>query len=613
MGSYWQRFVRVRLTRRRFLVASALAAAWGVTGCREGNRIPALEITPGATPSPRARIDEASRGGIYRAFNFDALAIDTFDPHQTQFGPLYNMHSAVFSKVLKYDDEVQQTMSPDLADGMPEQVDEVTYVIRLRRTARFHDTPRIRRLFPSVAGRPVTAEDVRYSIERQIDPSSPQRARYQRAGQWAVIERIDVSDPYTLRIVTKAPVAPFLHFLADRNAFVIPRELVDEDDEMNAPERMVGSGPFMLDEFKPVEVVRVVRNPDWFAADDLRDTLGPGRPFLDGYESLWDPQSDSTMEAAFLSRQVDVASFLDQSNIERLRRARPELVLQEWGIAGYINTRLLIDRPPFDDERVRRALHLAVDRKRLAEQLFKGPPGERGFLLSGPVAWPMVRWAIPQEDLEKKPGYRSDPEARAEDLAEARKLWDAAKADGRAPDVIEALFAGQPRFIPEIALPEMQRMLMETLGVRLEAEVDGTGYTQLFQCLSRNQQGETQGTCAFTWGFDNGWIDLDDWVYPYFHSQGTKNSFGLRDDQLDAMLEAQRREFNFDRRRELGLNIQHFLLDRVNARLEYANPVARALHWPYVKNAFTSTWLGDNFRFADVWLDRSDPSIQGRP
>ncbi|HWO73238.1 MAG TPA: hypothetical protein VNN21_06740, partial [Dehalococcoidia bacterium] len=151
VGSYWQRFGRVRVTRRRLLLASAMTVAWGVAGCRESNRIPPLDVTPGSTPSPRARVSEGSRGGIFRAFNFDALALDTFDPHQTQFGPLYNMHSAVFSKVLKYDDEVQQTMSPDLADGMPEQVDELTYVIRLRRTARFHDTPRIRRLFPAVA------------------------------------------------------------------------------------------------------------------------------------------------------------------------------------------------------------------------------------------------------------------------------------------------------------------------------------------------------------------------------------------------------------------------------------------------------------------------------
>lgn len=611
MGPYWPKLRGARLTRRRFLLTGVAAAA-GLAACREGQPIPPIDDTPSATPAARIAVREGSRGGLFRVFNFDALALDTFDPHQTQFGPLYNMHSAVFSKVLKYDDEVQQLMSPDLADGMPEVVDQLTYVIRLRAAPAFHDTPRIRRLFPALAGRPLTAEDVRFSIERQINPQSPQRAHYFRSGQWSVIERIEVVNRRTLQIVTRTPVAPFLHFLADRNAFVVARELVDQNDEMNAPERMVGSGPFMLDEFRPLDVVRVVRNPAWFAADDLKDTLGAGRPFLDGYEALWSPQSDATVEAAFLSKQVDTASFLDQTNLARLLRDRKDLSEQEWGVAGYVNTRLLIDRPPFDDERVRRAIHLAIDRQRLAEQIFRGPPGHRGFLLSGPVAWPMVRWAIPQEELEQKPGYRTDAEGRAEDLKEARKLWEAARSDGRAPEVIQAIFAGQPRSIPEVALPEMQRTLAETLGVRLEAEVDATGYTRLFQCLSRNQAGDDRGTCAFTWGFDNGWIDLDDWLYPYFHSQGTKNSFGLRDDQLDAMLEAQRQEFDFDRRRELGLNIQHFLLDRVNARLEYANPVGRALNWQYVKNAFTSTWLGDNFRFADVWLDRADPSIEGR-
>ncbi len=611
VGRYWDWIAGARMNRRRFLVASAAAAAGIAAACRNDTTIAPLDGTPDYNPRPRTAISEGSRGGMYRAFGFDAIAIDTFDPHQTEFGPLTNMHAAVFSKLLKYDDEVRQIMSPDLATAMPEVVDETTYLVRIRSGAAFHDTPRIRQSFPGVAGRQVTAEDVRYSIERQINPDSPQRARFMRSGQWAALDRIEVVDDATLRFTTKAPLAPFVHYMADRSAFIVPRECVDANDEMNAPERMIGSGPFMLDEFSALEAVRVIRNPRWFASEDLAGTLGGGRPFLDGYEVVWHPQNDTMVEEAFRSRQVDIAEFFDQAMLEAFQ-GRSQYGFLETPMAALVQTRLLVDRPPFDDPRVRRALHLVVDRWQLGEQILGGLGSRPGFQVSGPVAPAMARWAIPQEDLIQKPGYRTDPEGREEDMAEARKLWEAAKSDGRAPEVIPALFAGQPRFIPEVALPQMERARASALGVRLESELDITGYTQIFACLASNRSDDSGGACVFTWSFDNGWIDLDDWLYPFFHSEGVQNSFRLKDDQLDAMLEAQRREFDFDRRRELGLNAQHYLLDRVNARIEYVCPIGRWVHWSYVKNAFWSTWMGDNFRFADVWLDHGDPAFAGR-
>ena len=149
---------------------------------------------------------------------------------------MYNMHSAVFSKVLKYDDEVTQQLSADLADGMPEQPDQTTYIIKLRKGVKFHDSPRVRANFPTVAGRELTAEDVKYSIERQVNPSSSQKALYYRRGQWESIDKMDVTDPYTLRITTKNPTAPFLHYLADRNAFIVAKDKsVNAAENSNCP------------------------------------------------------------------------------------------------------------------------------------------------------------------------------------------------------------------------------------------------------------------------------------------------------------------------------------------------------------------------------------------
>ncbi len=623
-GSYWDNLTTSRISRRRMLGGTAAvgagAAAIAIVGCKSSKKTPSGQTpragaSPAASPGPKYGVANQkapvkTRGGIYRSFTFDALALDTFDLHQTQFGPIYNMHSAVFSKVLKYDDDVQQIISPDLAESMPEQPDKQTYIIKIRKGVKFHDTPRARQNYPNVAGKQLTAEDVKYSIERQINQNSPQKALYYRAGQWATVDKIDLVDTYTLKITTKKPTAPFLHYLADRNAFIITKDLVDANDTMNSDKPMVGTGPFVLEDFKAVQFAKVRRNPNWFAKDDNADGLGTGRPFIDGYDSLWTPQSDSAEEAALSSKQVDATGFEDDSTAVRVANSDKNLTLVESGVSGWVNSRLwLSSKSPLKDVRLRKALHLAVDRQTIGEQMFPNPPGLRSFLVAGPITYPMVLWAIPQSELEKRPGYRSDKAGRNEDIAEAKKLWSAASG----PSSLKVIFAGIPTYIPQKALPEFKRQLQQAFGVTVQDEVDATGYTTLAQCLLHNTADADQGTCAFTWGYDNGWIDLDDWLYPYFHTGGTKNSFLLSDPKLDDILDKQRGEFDRQKRRQIGLDTQNYLLDSVLARLDYVAPVNRTVQWNFLKNQVNATWFGSNYLYANTWLDQSDPSYSGRP
>jgi ABC-type transport system substrate-binding protein len=615
--NYWRKVQDARVSRRRVLkggaALSAGVAGIAIVGCGGGNNGSGT-ATPGtsgpkATPTAMQSTPAKTKGGIYRAFNFDALALDSFDPHQTQFGPMYAMHSAIFSKVLQYDDDANQVMSTDLADGMPEQPDKLTYVIKLHKGAKFHNNARAQGNFPNVAGRELTAEDVKYSIERQINDNSPQKALYYRAGQWKTIDKLEVVDNYTLKITTKAPTAPFLHYLADRNSFIVAKELVDANDSMNSDKAMIGTGPFQLEEFKSVEVVKVRRNAGWFAADANPRGIGTGRPFIDGYDSLWTPQSDSTQEAALNSKQVDSTGFADDSTTQRVAK-NSGMVFTESGTAGFLNNRLwMSEKSPFKDFRLRRAMHLAVDRERIGQQMFPGAPGLKSFLVVGPVSYPITAFAIPQADLEKLPGYRSDKAGRDEDIAEAKKLW----AAGNGPASVKMIFAGIPAYIPDKALPEFKREMQEVLGLKIEETVDPTGYNGLAQAFLHAAQDETEGSFPSSFGYDNGWIDLDDWVYPYFHTGGTKNSFLLSDPQLDAKLDAERAEFDRTKRQALGIDIQNYLLESVCARLDYCSPVTRGVSWSYVQNEPKATWYGSNFLFANTWLDQSDPNWSGRP
>ena len=160
--SYWRKTQQARLSRRRVLAGGAAlgagVAGMALVGCNDSGGGTKTATTSGnqpaaASPTAAQSTPATSKGGVYRAFGFDALALDTFDPHETQFGPMYNMHSSVFSKIMKYDDDAGMVMSTDLAESVPEQPDHLTYVIKLRKGVKFHSNSRAQQNFPNVAGR----------------------------------------------------------------------------------------------------------------------------------------------------------------------------------------------------------------------------------------------------------------------------------------------------------------------------------------------------------------------------------------------------------------------------------------------------------------------------
>jgi peptide/nickel transport system substrate-binding protein len=450
-------------------------------------------------------------------------------------------------------------------------------------------------------------------MERQVNESSPAAALYYRRSQWERVESVEVVDDTTLTVTLKEPTSAFLHFLADRNNYVVPPELVDDQDSMNDPNKMLGSGPFMSDRLEALVITRAVRNPNWFAADDNPGGVGTGRPFIDAYEAdgaLIVQSDDTVTRLAFESKQKDTVGFDDANNIEAVMADIPDLILTESGTGGYVNSRLVIDRPPFDDVRVRQAIHIAADRQQLGQRLF-----QQFFRPSANIAWPMTRWALPQEELLTLPGYRVGTAEREEDLQTARDLWEAAGGN-EAIGTLDVFFASIPSYIPQEALPEFQQRLQENLGANVTTRIDETGYTNLAQCLLLYQQGQ-DGNCPFTWGFDNGWIHWFDWLYPYFHSTGAKNSFLMNDPEMDRMLDEVAGIFDYDEAHERVLDIQRYLLDpgatgAAFAQIPYINDLGRTISWPYVHNLRGVSWFGHlDTLYANLWIDTSHPEYSG--
>lgn len=613
----FQRPRHLHLSRRAFLGTAAAAVAGGAAAAYFGliergdgpeARVAGNFATPRSTPAKSAA---ANRGGTLRAYTFTAGPYDTLDPHLTLGGPIADLHAAVFSRLLRYDDEVAGILAPDLAESLPEQPDDTTYVFHIRDGIRFHDTPAFRQAFPATAGRLLTADDVRLSIERQRNSNSPQAKRFFRRDSWDLVERLEVPDARTLIIRTSEPVAPMLPLLAGRHAFVIPREVLNQNDALTRAESLIGTGPFMLDGFEDRVAVRLRRNPRWFAAD-LDPEAGPGRPFLDGMHLFFSPQEDAFQRAAFERKIVDATEFVDQAELALAHKTNLEdIALQEADAGAVIGMRLLLDRPPFLDDRARKALHLAIDRTAIAEAMYPSIDGNPSARLTGAVAPGAARWALDEAALARKPGYRTVAESRLTDIAEARALWQAAL--GPDPVDLPIAFAGIPRVIPDRAVEALRTQLRDALGVNLISRVDPAGQVVIGNALLRNLEGATEGAvnCAFV--VDDGGIDLDDWLYPQFRSGGAMNTYRLEEPQLDALLDRQRREFDFEARQQIGRDAQEYLLANVNARIEICAPVERRLVWGYVRNMRTPSWYGSTQDLAEVWLDDTHPAYAARP
>ncbi|MCC6382839.1 MAG: ABC transporter substrate-binding protein [Dehalococcoidia bacterium] len=566
--------------RRRFLgLAGSAAASAALVACGGGKS--GRPLATGATSRPDDRSPRASpsptvapgkQGETLRYSGF-VQSDRVYDPHKTQAGPFYGQQALVFSRLLAYESQIDNVITPDLATGMPQQPDAQTFLFSLNPAARWHDQPPLN-------GRPVTAEDVKFSIERQMngDPSFVHKAK------WANVDRVEAPDAGHVIVSLKSPFANMLGVFADVNAFVVAPQLVDGREF--GPDNQVGSGPFRWLEWSEGKFASVVRNPHWHG--------GGGRPYLDGV-SVAQPKGSGEIEAGLRTKQLDAVA-VGRPQADKLGRNISGLVEQTVGHSLFFGMRFFIPQVPFNDQRFRSAVAIALDRRAMVDRFFAGSGGVNPW-----VSWPIKRWTLPESELTATPGYRPGAGGRAADIKEAKDLLAAVTAEKTLPESL-ALFVVEDAEKNLGMGSLMKQQLLENLGldVAVYAVPIGDMVKRLFT-----------GDAPWAAGPDNGWVDLDDWLYPYFHSAGTNNSFPLRDAELDALIVSQRAELDEERRRQIGFEAQRRLL-LLNAGVNFVSERVVTLSWPYVRNFPLDASDGYQHRFADCWIDRSDPTLHGR-
>lgn len=322
----------------------------------------------------------------------------TFDPHSQNEGMTIAALAQVYEPLIDYDAEFK--IVPKLATSW-EQISPTLWRFTLRDGVKFHD------------GTPLTAEDVVFSVQRAMAPTSNFKAYV------AGIKEARKVDDKTVEIETAQPNPVLLRQLplvfvmskawAEKHNIVQPQDFVKQEETF-AARNTNGTGPYKL-KSREVDVRTVFEaNPDWWNKADSKGNVT---------EVIYTPiKQSATRTAALLSGEIDFVLDPPLQDLERLRKQvkviegnenrtiylgfdqhRPELLYSS--IKG---------KNPFADVRVREALYRAIDVEALKKSVMRGLSAPTGTMVA-----PQVHgWS---EDLAKRVPY--DPERARALLKEA--------------------------------------------------------------------------------------------------------------------------------------------------------------------------------------------------
>lgn len=474
----------------------------------------------------------------------------TLDPALTSDVESATYIVEIFSGLVSFNKDLK--IVPELAEKWDISNDGKTYTFTLRKDAKFHD------------GRPVTAQDVKYSLERAADPQTRSTVAplylsdivgftEKYTGQAKEITGIKVIDNSTIQIDIKRPITYFLAELAHPTSYVVDKFNV-ESGEQPWYLKPNGTGPYKLVQWDQGQTIVLEKNPDYYgdvkpAIDRVEYVLGGG--------SAMTKYENGDLDAARVSI-ADIERVSDKSN-----PLNKELVVEPQLSTSFIvfNTR----KPPFDDPKVRLAFAKSIDSSKIAQVVYKDMVQPATGIL--PQAFPGFN-----ENLQ---GVKYDPDG-------AKKLLAESKYASGLPDIVwNTVGGGGAAGSDTQAIAEM---LKENLGANISIE-----QTDWATYLS-----QINGTNIDFQMFDIGWsadyVDPNNFLGLLFSSKidgqpNPQNWSGYSNPDVDKLLADAGVEQNLEKR--IGLYQQaeeKILADAPVLPMTYGRD-----YWvtkPYVKGVF---------------------------
>jgi peptide/nickel transport system substrate-binding protein len=316
----------------------------------------------------------------------------SFDGHrETTFAMLHPV-APHYSTLLRFDPQNYPKIVGDLAESWNVSKDGLTYTFKIRKGIQFHD------------GSQLTARDVKATYDKLIFP--PQGVVSARQASYAVVDKIETPDIYTLIFRLKHNSASFLANLASPWNFVYKADILAKEPRWYE-KNIMGTGPFTYVEYVAGSQWTGKKNPNYFMK---------GRPYLDGYRAIF-IRDTSPRVASVRSEQalVEFRGFNPAARDDIVKGAGDKVVVQESPWLCSIQIAINNEKKPFDDARVRRALSLAIDRWGASQALAKISIMKH----VGGVLRPGSEFATPEAELTKLIGYGKNIDGARK---EARRL-----------------------------------------------------------------------------------------------------------------------------------------------------------------------------------------------
>jgi peptide/nickel transport system substrate-binding protein len=557
-------FGRSWWTRRDFLKgsAAAVAGAYGLSpGLGMAEQVP--DKFDGMAFKLKAPEPGAKSGGVLR------MGIPNRPPHFDihQSGTFFNLgaQACMFDNLIRRDPFDSGNIIPDLAHSWEIAEDGKTYTFFLRKDVQFHD------------GAELTAEDVKATFDRIAKP--PSGISIPRSILFKSVSEISARDKYTVEFKLSEPRP--INFMMSAIASgwnVIVRKKTLEDNNFNLRKVVTypGTGPFRS--------VRRVENEVW-VMEKNSNYWNKGLPYLDGIEFYHVLPFSPEMASAILAGRVDYVRATDPVTT-RKAKATPGMsatYYQSVVHATWVNNK----KEPLDDPRVRRAMHLVLDKPVLVEVVKDVSP-----MMFGGFIYPFSEFATPKEELTKRLGYQSDPTAA---IDEARTLMAAA---GHADGIKDLDYMVRDIAIFKLWSQAIQAMLKQTLNV--ECNLRTVVESVWFDDTANGHFDLAIGAIVSTL------LDPSDYFNAWYGKDGPQNYSFWNNKEFQALTARIDREVDAGKRLAL-IRQAEAIMEQDPPFLPVAWENINDVWYNYVKGHNPAKYFGvyDVVRLDTIWLDKS--------
>lgn len=504
-----------------FFIAFGLVV---LAGCSSDN----AESDGGAAPE-----DEKSGGTLVYGRGADSVSLD---PINVTDGESIRVTHNIYETLLEYDHNLE--LQPKLATEYSSSEDGLTWTFQLREGVKFHD------------GTDFNADAVVFNFERWMDPENPYHEGdfpyYPflyggfKGDENHLIESVTATGEHELEIVLKRKTAPFLSYLAI-SMFGIASPAAIEQYGAGIGENPVGTGPFKFEEWNRNNTITLSKNEDYWME---------GKPYLDQVIYQVIPENSARLNA-LQTGEIDIVDGMNASDTTIVEDIEGiELIKRPSFNIGYMAFNM--EKEPFDDPLVRKAINMAIDKEEIVDAFYNG--------LADPATSPLPPSLWSHDESLEKYDYN---------VEEAKKLLAEAGLEDGFTTELHTMSNPRP-YLPEpMKIAEAIQSDLAEIGIT--AEIVSSEWATYLEDTKNGKHSMAM------YGWTGVMADPDNFLYPNLSKTNAEvpaqNIAFYKSDEFTSLITEARETIDQDKRTELYQEAQQlFQEDAPWVMLAYTTP-----------------------------------------